>query len=374
MMSEVFHIATITLDANLHERDIRLQHAETRIQAAVNQGATVIVLPDFLTTGYHYRETLYDMTEKPEGETLIWMRDLAHKHGITLIGAWLIHDIDQSYHTTFVCDAGGNVTRYDRHQPYLWERVFYRGSYDDRLTVVSTPHGRIGLISGFDCMFEDIYYRYAGRVDCLIITATLPNWREVKLSLSATAIPESLPTRLYDRFIQRITELPDFGRITYETDIPIIVASNYGTFNSYLPASYFSVKALMFRHPQHQTWIGQSANVHIHAPMMTQSAIYKPDEIILSSPNSPVQHAIIQAPSVPLLPKVKTMNPFTEWLIAVVIPFFFRLNYMRGVRRQWGARNGHDARWLRQNRVTAFFISVISFLVGLFLGIILRRK
>jgi predicted amidohydrolase len=341
------NVATIQMDGGVASKTERLKRAGAQIAAAANEGATLVVLPESFNTGSTYLETQFEASEKANGESLRWMAEQAKKHQVHLAGSLLLVDGDDSYQAAFLFAPDGRQWRSDKRYPFLWERVLHRDGRGGM--VAETAIGRIGLLLGWDAAHEDVYERYAAKVDVLLLLHSQPDFAEAKLRF-----PDGSSLIDLGAFVRWFTHhIADYAgkslvRQAQWLQVPIVVAGASGEFSSLLPAPWFSVNALLALRPR---WRGKAetgyGEVLLEAPFQQNTRIINARGETISSVETQGDTfalASLELPERPPLPVDGMAQPSMEipsllyFLADVVFAGLLIPLYRRGLRRQWGER------------------------------------
>jgi len=156
-----------------------LEEATRLIELAASTGARIIALPEyFAIMGMKETDKVIVREREGDGPIQAWMSAIAAKHRIWLIGGSI--PIESSVpnkvrNTCFVYDkAGKQVARYDKihlfnfsmgSENFSEERTIEPG---DKVVVVDSPYGRIGLSICYDLRFPELY-RAMGDVNIIVI-------------------------------------------------------------------------------------------------------------------------------------------------------------------------------------------------------------
>ena len=154
-----------------------LKSAEQGIAKAANQGANLVILPEyFCIMGQHDTDKVTVAEDyrasTPDASTPIqfFLQQQAMQHGIYLIGGTLplrTADADKVYNTTLVYAPDGTVVaRYDKIHLFGFQNGLEY--YDESTTIMAgetarapvvwdSPWGRIGLSICYDVRFPELY-------------------------------------------------------------------------------------------------------------------------------------------------------------------------------------------------------------------------
>lgn len=154
-----------------------LKSAEQGIAKAANQGANLVILPEyFCIMGQHDTDKVAVAEDyrasTPDASTPIqlFLQQQAMQHGIYLIGGTLplkTTDADKVYNTTLVYAPDGTVVaRYDKIHLFGFQNGLEY--YDESTTIMAgetarapvvwdSPWGRIGLSICYDVRFPELY-------------------------------------------------------------------------------------------------------------------------------------------------------------------------------------------------------------------------
>lgn len=134
-------IQAISCDGQIFKN---LAHAEPLVMKARAEGAELILLPEFFSTGYNLNQDIWNAAEPSNGPTVQWLKDQSIKNAVW-IGTSFLEARDENFYNTFVLvnDRGDEAIRVRKSKPAAIESFFYKGVEDKR--VVDTPFGRIGV-------------------------------------------------------------------------------------------------------------------------------------------------------------------------------------------------------------------------------------
>lgn len=158
-----------------------LSEAERLIEIAVNQGAKLVVLPEyFAIMGLKETDKVAVREEEGKGPIQNFLSKMAKKHVIWLIGGSvpLVCSVPGKVHNSCLVydDKGRQVARYDKihlfgldlgNEHYHEEKTIEPGN---AVKVVDTPFGKIGLSICYDLRFPELY-RAMGEVNIIIVPA-----------------------------------------------------------------------------------------------------------------------------------------------------------------------------------------------------------
>jgi N-carbamoylputrescine amidase len=123
---------------------INLERAESLVREAKEKGAELVLLPEFLSTGYRLEPSIWNRAEPANGETAKWLSSQARENSIWL-GTSFLEASGEDFFNTFILvnPEGEEVIRIRKSTPAATERFFFKGDRSKR--VVDTPLGRIGI-------------------------------------------------------------------------------------------------------------------------------------------------------------------------------------------------------------------------------------
>ena len=156
-----------------------LEEATRLIDMAASIGVRIVALPEYFAIMGMKDTDKVAVREKPgDGPIQQWMSEIAAKHRIWLIGGSIPTESsvpNKVRNTCFVYDKEGKqVARYDKihlfnlalgSENFSEERTIEAG---DKVVVVDSPYGRIGLSICYDLRFPELY-RAMGNVDIIVI-------------------------------------------------------------------------------------------------------------------------------------------------------------------------------------------------------------
>ncbi len=173
-------VAAIQMASSPHVSS-NLTEAERLIGLAAEQGAKVVVLPEyFCIMGAKELDKVAVREKAGDGPIQHFLAKMAKKHKIWLIGGSvpLVSNFPNKVRNSCLVydDKGVQVARYDKihlfgldlgTEHYHEENTIESG---DKVVVVDTPYGKIGLSICYDLRFPELY-RAMGEVDMIVIPA-----------------------------------------------------------------------------------------------------------------------------------------------------------------------------------------------------------
>jgi predicted amidohydrolase len=155
-----------------------LSEARRLIAKAAEQGARLVVLPEFFCIMGMTEQDKVKVCEQPgQGQIQSFMSEMARKHKIWLLGSLPLaaSTPDKVRNSLLVFDeTGAQVARYDKihlfnltlgNESYNEEQTIEPG---DKVVVVDSPFGRIGLAVCYDLRFPELF-RAMGNVNIIVL-------------------------------------------------------------------------------------------------------------------------------------------------------------------------------------------------------------
>jgi len=156
-----------------------LSEAERLIEIAASQGAKLVALPEyFAIMGFKDTDKVAAREKEGQGPIQNFLSKTAKKHGIWLIGGSIPLETNNPSKVRNSClvydDKGKQVARYDKihlfgldlgNEHYREEATIEPG---DKVVVVETPFGKIGLSICYDLRFPELF-RAMGEVDIIVV-------------------------------------------------------------------------------------------------------------------------------------------------------------------------------------------------------------
>ncbi|MBI5936651.1 MAG: carbon-nitrogen hydrolase family protein [Betaproteobacteria bacterium] len=158
-----------------------LSEAERLIQQAANAGAKLVALPEyFAIMGLKDTDKVAAREAEGKGPIQKFLAAQAKKHKVWLVGGSVPLECGNPKKVRNSClvydDKGKQVARYDKihlfglelgNERYKEENTIEPG---DKVVVVDTPFGRLGLSICYDLRFPELY-RAMGEVDVIVVPA-----------------------------------------------------------------------------------------------------------------------------------------------------------------------------------------------------------
>ena len=177
---DIVKVAAIQMASGPHVA-ANLSEAERLIEIAANQGARLVVLPEyFAIMGLKETDKVAVREEEGKGPIQSFLAKMAKKHKIWLVGGSipLVSNFPNKVRNSCLVfdDKGQLAARYDKihlfgldlgNEHYHEEKTIESG---DAIKVVDTPFGRIGLSICYDLRFPELY-RAMKDVNIIVVPA-----------------------------------------------------------------------------------------------------------------------------------------------------------------------------------------------------------
>jgi deaminated glutathione amidase len=173
-----FRIAAVQMASGPNVK-ANLEEATRLVELAASTGARIVALPEyFAIMGMKETDKVALREEEGSGPIQQWMSETAAKHRIWLIGGSIplvSNDPNRVRNSCLVYNkVGDQVARYDKI--HLFNLSMGKDNFSeartiepgDKVVVVETPYGRIGLSICYDLRFPELY-RAMGDVDIIVV-------------------------------------------------------------------------------------------------------------------------------------------------------------------------------------------------------------
>lgn len=137
-------VAAVQMESKNGLIDVNLEHASGFVNEAVQKGAKLILLPEFMPTGYVMSTAIWDAGEPREGKTVKWLKETSRKHRVYIGTSFLEADGEDFFNTFVMTNAAGEEIGSVRKQtPALFEAYFTKG--DGGSHILNSEFGKVGV-------------------------------------------------------------------------------------------------------------------------------------------------------------------------------------------------------------------------------------
>ena len=213
----MLRIAGIQHDITWEDPDANFARVGPMIEAAVADGADMVVVTEMWSTGFSMRSD--EIAEKPDGPTATFMKETAVRTGAWIVGSFPEHTegYDRPTNRLLMAGPGGEDHRYSKIHPFTYAREDeHYAAGRDRLTV-EAGGVRITPLICYDLRFTDLFWDEAATTDCYIVPANWPEARRVHwLSLLQARAIEN------QAYVVGVNRVGWAGRVDYSGDSRVI--------------------------------------------------------------------------------------------------------------------------------------------------------
>jgi len=130
-----------------------LRHATGFVEEAAARGAKLILLPEFMPTGYLFTQEIWDAGEPREGPTVKWLKETSKRLGVWLGTSYLEAEGEDFYNTFVLTNPEGEEDgRVRKQTPATGEACFTRGEAGPH--VINTKLGKVGVAICYENRFS----------------------------------------------------------------------------------------------------------------------------------------------------------------------------------------------------------------------------
>ena len=203
-----------------------LAHAERLVEQAAAQGAELVLLPELMPGGYILTEEIWSTAEKPEGQSVTWLKRTANRLGVYLGMSYAEAEGSDFYNSFVLATPQGNIAgRVRKSPPASVEAYFFRAGADPHF--IDTEIGRIGV--GI-CYENLLYARMAALYEASV---------DIVLQPTAAGTPTpAFPMRRKDSAAFDCMLKGSTAFYAQALGVPIVMANRCGPLISPLPGGF----------------------------------------------------------------------------------------------------------------------------------------
>jgi predicted amidohydrolase len=188
-MSDIIKIAAIQMEPKLMQNRLNLDTVLSKITAAAQKGAQLIVFPECVLSGYMFSslDEAIPYMETIPGPFTDELVSQSNKLNVHIVAGMLEKDENSHFNASVLVGPDGLIGKYRKiHLPFLGiDRFIDRG--DQPFQVYNTPIGNIGMHICYDCNFPECARVMALMGADILVLPT--NWPEGRQRIAEHVIP-----------------------------------------------------------------------------------------------------------------------------------------------------------------------------------------
>ena len=171
---EKLSIHLIQVDLVWENREENIKTIQSEIEK-LPEAANLVILPEMFSTGFTMKPEL--ISESMTGATVEWMKEMAAKYNIALVGSIVIEEEKQYYNRLLFVTKDGILDTYDKRHlfSYAGEEKVYTAGIERK--ILNYKGWNICLQICYDLRFP-VFCRNRGEYDLLVFVA---NWPESRI-------------------------------------------------------------------------------------------------------------------------------------------------------------------------------------------------
>lgn len=224
--ARILRVAAVQMESKNGLIEANLEHAAGLVEQAAERGAKLILLPEFMPTGYVMTRAIWDAAEPKEGPTVKWLEENSRRLNVWLGTSFLEADGDDFFNTFVMTTPDGEEAgRVRKQTPAVFEAYFTKG--DTGPHVIDTEFGKIGVgicYENFHCYLPRTMYHQS--VDTILMPHSAP-----------TPMENPLCTREYVKWYDN-AHRECAQRSARLLGVPAIMANKCGSWQTPLPGPF----------------------------------------------------------------------------------------------------------------------------------------
>jgi len=221
-MRKTIRVAAVQMNCDPGKIDRNLANAEKLIGNAVEKGAKIVLLPEFVPSGYMATEEIWDSAETINGNSVKWLLATARRFGIYLGFSFLEAEGEDFYNSFVLSSSEGELLgRVRKNPPASIEAYFYKAGSDRH--IIETEFGRIGIgICYENLLYDQMCFLHRENVDLVLSPAAAGR-----------------PKQFIPGDVKRFEEMLISGRSVFAKTlgVPVIMANRVGPLETDLPGN-----------------------------------------------------------------------------------------------------------------------------------------
>jgi N-carbamoylputrescine amidase len=231
---KTLRVAAVQMESENGKVEANLKRASRFVEEAAERGAKLIVLPEFMPTGYIFTKDIWDAGEPKEGPTVRWLRETSRRLEAWLGTSFLEAEGEDFFNTFVITDPHGDEAgRVRKQTPAFAEAYFTRG--DAGPHIIDTELGKIGVGICYENMLAYTpRLMYSQSVDLILMPHSAPSPMSNPL----------FPAKAVDAFNQALKELTH--KYAELFGVPVVMINKSGSWRSPIPFLPFLTQVSSF--------------------------------------------------------------------------------------------------------------------------------
>lgn len=172
-MQETLNIVAVQANLSWENPSANLQSFENTINQ-LNEDVDLVVLPEMFSTGFTMQPK--KVAETMDGMTIGWMKKLARKHNVALVGSIVVEENSNFYNRAVFVQPDGNIETYDKRHSFSLAGEDEEYTSGNHKLIVDYKGWRICPLICYDLRFP-VWSRFDNDYDVLLYMANWPKPR-----------------------------------------------------------------------------------------------------------------------------------------------------------------------------------------------------
>lgn len=158
--------AAIQMIAEFADIEANLKNVERIAKEAFNEGAEIVILPEFFTTAIGFHPKMLDAVNFIYGRPYKLLKKLVINYKGIIGGSFIAYRDGESYNSFILVFPDGSFFCHDKDQPTMWENCYYIGGSDNG--IFNTTIGNIGAVLCWEFVRTRTVKRLKNKVDVVV--------------------------------------------------------------------------------------------------------------------------------------------------------------------------------------------------------------